>query len=335
MRSGVDTLYITSGSAKTALPVAVALPAVVTPTLGDYLSVDSMPSGTGPWAPTARRNSQGQLEVYFAAYYHDSAGALLSSPYRANLHRLVSSDGVNFRYDGVVLPHDDSLCALEGTGIENINIVPRADGPGWRMMYAAGSFACYGWQVFSAVSTDERTWVKEGVVRLSNGGTVPPAPSVVPPWPSGEGMVTEQLPSGEWRMIVSTYEHITPAENKFQITEWKSPDQLNWTYAGPLFTTRQMPPEGQRSVYSPTIRKFAPGLWRMVFTADNRDQPGGASYLWSAVSTDEQTWQLEGQLIGSAGSNFLYCSLVDDRLVFMRQDGTLPRRLAIATVLMP
>ncbi len=251
--------------------------------------------------------------------------------FRGNLHRLVSNDGVNFQYDGVVLQHNDSLCSLEGSGIENIDIVPRADGPGWRMFYAAGSFTCYGWQVFSAVSNDGRSWVRESGVRLSNGGGV----AVPVPWPAGEGMVTELLPSGQWRMIVSTYEHLTPYENKFQITEWRSPDQLNWTYVRPVFTTRQIGPEGQRSVYSPTIKEFAPGLWRMIFTADNRDQPGGASYLWSAVSTDKINWELEGQLIGSPGANFLYCTLVDDRLIFMRQDGTLPRRLAIATVLMP
>jgi len=327
-RSGLDSLYLTSGPAKTAIPIAVALPPVVTPSLGDYLSVDSMPSSTGPWAPSARRNTQGQIEVYFTGYYRDTVN---TDQFRGNLHRLVSNDGVNFQYDGVVLQHNDSLCSLEGSGIENIDIVPRADGSGWRMFYAAGSFTCYGWQVFSAVSNDGRTWVRESGVRLSNGGGV----AVPVPWPAGEGMVTELLSSGQWRMIVSTYEHLTPYENKFQITEWRSPDQLNWTYVGPVFTTRQMGPEGQRSVYSPTIKEFAPGLWRMIFTADNRDQPGGASYLWSAVSTDKINWELEGQLIGSPGSNFLYCTLVDDRLIFMRQDGTLPRRLAIATVLMP
>jgi hypothetical protein len=327
MRSGVDTLYISSGPAKTALPVAVALPPVVTPTRGDYLSVDSMPTGTGPWAPTARRNSQGLLEVYFTGYYRDTVN---TSQFRGNLHRLVSSDGVNFRYDGVVLQHTDSLCSLEGSGIENVDIVPRADGPGWRMFYAAGSFTCFGWQVFSAVSTDERTWVREPGIRLSNGGGT----TVPVPWPAGEGMVTEQLPSGEWRMIVSTYDHLV-SENKFQITEWRSPDQLSWTYVRPLFTTGQMPPEGQRSVFSPTMKQFAPGLWRMIFTADNIDQPNGASYIWSAVSQDKVNWQLEGQLLASPGTNFSYCTLVDDRLIFMRQDGTLPRRLAIATVVMP
>jgi hypothetical protein len=201
------------------------------------------------------------------------------------------------------------------------------------MFYSAGSNKCYGWQVFSAVSTDEVTWVKEPGIRLSNGGG--PDPLIWPPWPAGEGMVVEQLSVGGWRMVAATYEHLTPFENKWQITEWLSPDQLTWTYAGPLLTTRDMPPEGESSIYSPTIREIAPGLWRMVFSADNRDQTGGRHRIWSAVSTDRTHWQLEDELLGAVGSNLYYSSMVDDWIVFMRQDGAGPLALAIATVVMP
>ncbi len=193
---------------------------------------------------------------------------------------------------------------------------------------------CYGWQVFSAVSTDERVWTKEPGVRISNGLPLS-NPTGPVPWPAGEGMVVDQLPDGEWRMIVAAYEEITPREDKFQITEWRSPDQLNWTYQGVIFSTRQVPPEGERSVYSPTIRQFAPGLWRMIFSADNIDQPGGRRRLWSAVSTDLEHWQFEGELIGAVGTDVWYSSLAGNRLVFLRQDTGLPRRVAIATVTMP
>src|ERR1041384_5536774 len=210
-----------------------------------------------------------------------------------------------------------------------------SDAPGWRMYYSAGSFGCYGWQVFSAVSTDERTWTKEPGIRLSNGGNPPPAPRNTPPWPAGEGMVTEQLPSGDWRMIVSTYEHLLPVENKFQVTEWRSSNQIDWTYVRTALSTRDLPSAGQRSVYSPTIREFAPGLWRMIVTADDLNVPGGRSRLWSVVSTDKTSWQLEGELLSTAGVNYFYSTLVDDRLVTVRGNDLRTRRLTTTTIQMP
>ena len=244
-------------------------------------------------------------------------------------------NGHAFRYDGVVLQHDNDVCAPQGSGIENVNIVPRSDGPGWRMFFAAGSFTCYGWQVFSAVSVDERSWTKEPGVRLTNGGTLPPAAPVYAPWPVGEGMVTEQLPSGEWRMMVGGYEQILPYEDKFQIVEWRSQDQLNWSYSGPVLTTRDMPVGGQGTIYSPTIREIAPGLWRMIFSGDDRKQPGWRGRIWSAVSTDKQAWQMEGELMGSPETKLWYASLVDDLLIFIREDKGGQRRLATATIVMP
>jgi hypothetical protein len=207
------------------------------------------------------------------------------------------------------------LCSLQGSGIENVDIVPRADSAGWRMFFAAGSFGCYGFQVFSAVSSDERTWVKEAGIRLPNGLPPPPAPPGTPPWPAGEGMVTEQLPSGEWRMLAATYENVLPVIDAFAITEWRSPDQLNWTYVRPVITTSDLPPEGQRSVASPTLREFAPRLWRMLFHADDTNISGGRGRIWSAVSTDKQTWQIEGTVVDIPGSSFFYVTVVDDRLV--------------------
>ena len=149
-------------------------------------------------------------------------------------------------------------------------------------------------------------------------------------------MVTDQLPDGTWRMIVSTYEPLMPPEDKFQITEWRSPDQLNWSYLRSLLTTRQLPPEGQRSAYSPTIREVVPGLWRMIFTADDRHQPGGRSRLWSAVSVDQVHWQLEGEILGEPGLEYFYSALVDDRLFTLRSpQGAFAPTLVGVTVQMP
>jgi len=274
----------------------------------------------------------GQVELYFAGYSPnpDPAGYL-----QANLYRLVSSDGNQFAFDGMVMAHDSSYCDAIGSGIENIDIVPRADGPGWRMFFAGGSFACYGWQVFSAVSTDERTWTREPGVRVSNGGPLPPDPPNGAPYPTGEGIVTEALPDGTWRMTVGGYEPLTPSENKFQIVEWRSSDQLHWTYARSVLTTRQLPPEGQRSAYSPTLAQIAPGLWRMFFTADDRNQPDGRSRVWSAVSVDRVSWQLEGEVLGAPGVEYIYSTMLGDHLYTVETSQALNiagRQLVVATL---
>jgi len=329
-RSGIDTLVFSSGSAQSRVPVTVAAAPEVLDALGMPVDADSLRAPAGPWAPSVVQGPAGELQLLYAGFsaFPDSSGQT-----RADLHRLVWLGGNTFRYDGVALTHDDNICSPQGQGIENAVILPRADASGWRMLYAAGSNICYGWQVFSAVSDDGRTWTKESGVRLSNGGVDPSLPS---PWPAGEGMVVDRLPTGEWRMIVASFEHITPPEiNKWQITEWRSPDQLSWTYIGTVLTTRDMPAGWQGSVYSPAIREIAPGLWRMLFTADGRGTPNSRSAIWSAVSTDRLNWQVEGEIIGAAGSNIYYSAFFGDEVLFVRSDGDGPLVLAIAHVRMP
>jgi len=331
-RSGLDTLTLTAGAARTRAPVAVAIPPSLAPGQGADIGLDSFPANAGPWAPTARVNSHGQVELYSTAYIPDST----THHSRGSLYRFVSSDGVNFRFDSMVVANDNPDCNLNGSGVENIAIVPRADSAGWRMFYSSGSFTCYGWQVFSAVSSDERHWTKESGVRLANGAPLtgnPPTSLAL--WPSGEGIVPEQLPDGTWRVFSGTYEHLSPPQVKFQITEWTSPDQLNWTYVQPVLTTRDLPPAAQRSVYSPTIVQFAPGLWRMVFTGDNLNVPGGQSTLWSAVSTDEIHWQSEGQLLSTVGVNYYYSTIAAGRLYFLREVPNVSRKIEYASIAMP
>jgi len=327
-RSGNDTLTFALGPATARLPISIAAAAIPNSPLGALAVADTLPGTDGPWAPSARRNESGQLEVYYSAFGPpDSTGYA-----RGDLHRLVWMGGTQFKYDSLVLSHDDDICSPQGQGIENVVVMPRADGPGWRMLYAAGSNKCYGWQVFSAVSTDGRHWSKEPGVRLSNGGTGPSWP----PWPSGEGMVVDRLPTGEWRVIAGTFEQVSPPEsNKWQITEWRSSDQLQWNYVGPVLTTRDMPLGWQGSVYSPTIRQIAPGLWRMLFTADGRGSAGSRSAIWSAVSTDLEHWQLEGEILGAQSSNLYYAAAVDDQVIFVRQDDGSTPQLGVATITMP
>jgi hypothetical protein len=53
------------------------------------------------------------------------------------------------------------------------------------------------------------------------------------------------------------------------------------------------------------------------------------------VSTDHETWQIEGEVLGGVNSNLYYSAMVDDQVVFIRRDGSGPLQLAIATVTMP
>ncbi|MGE0352257.1 MAG: hypothetical protein AB7I33_01825 [Gemmatimonadales bacterium] len=333
-RSGFDTLEVTADDVTTTVPVVVALPPAVSPALGRPLPADSVPAGMQPWAPTLIRGPAGSLDLYFTGYLPDAGSP---TGLRGDLHRFTSTDGgASFQYDGAALLRDPIPCSLNGDGIENVAVVPRSDAPGWRMYYAAGGFTCYGWQVFSAVSDDMRTWVKESGVRISNGGPLPPAAPGGVPWPSGEGMVVDQLPGGEFRMIVGAYRHEMPFEDKFQITDWRSDDQLAWHYVGTLLSTDDVGPDAQRSIYSPTISEVVPGLYRMIFTGDDLNV-GGHSRLYSAVSLDRTSWQVEGVLMtgDATGTDIFYSTVVDSLLVFIRRDPGQVRYLATATVTMP
>ena len=318
--SGHDTLDITAGAYQVSLPIVVAVRPVLLSDPSIPLEVDSLPSGIIPWAPTLVKASSGDLHLYFAGY-RDAAGHLGGR--RGDLHRLVSADGAHFQYDGIVLRRDDFPCSPRGTGIENVAIVPRSDDAGWRMFYAAGGDECGGWQVFSAVSDDEETWTAEPGIRIPNGSN--------PRRPAGEGMQIDLLPSGTWRMLVGSYERVTPPEDRFQITEWTSPDQLSWSYGGAVLTTRQVGPAAARSVYSPTVTDIAPGLQRMFFTGDNLDLPGGASRIYSAVSVDGAQWQVEGVVLGGGKVDYFYSSFADSVLVFIRSVSG-AHALGIATI---
>lgn len=332
LRSGFDTLTISAGRDTVEVSLVLAIRPIPSSPTGDFITLDSFPPGYRLWAPSARLNTQGDVELYVTGYLQvpDSNGVGPGA-----LHRLVSSDGASFQYDGIAVPLPPAPCGLICTGIENIAVIPRNDAPGWRMLLAAGSSGAYGWQVFSAVSGDERTWAIEPGVRISNGGVVPPAPPQTPPWPVGEGMVIDQLPGGDWRMLVGGYEPVPGAAAKFQVVEYQSPDQINWHYQGARFTTDQLPATAQRSVYSPTLVEFVPGLWRMFVTADDLDVAGGRSRIFSAISTDRVTWQFETELLGAAGTSLYYSALVKDRLYFLREDVGQLRQLASVTLAMP
>jgi hypothetical protein len=332
-QSGLDTLQVSWGELTARAAVAVALPPALVEKDPVLMQMDSIGGPPGNhWAPSARVNSRGQIEVYVSVQRYE--GLFI----KETLQRYVSDDGQSFRFDGVVLLPEPGSCNLRSTGTENIAIIPRNDAPGWRMFFAAGANECYGWHIYSAVSTDERNWTVEPGLRVDNGWGLAPVHSGNPYWPQGEGIVIDQLPGGEWRMLQGGYERLNPVETRFQITEYRSTNQLDWQYVGPVLTTRDLPPAGSSSTYSPAIREFAPGLFRMLFTADNRGEPGWRSTAWSAVSLDRTRWQVEGQLLASDTTSYFYAALAGERLFTVRRDLANPSdsgRVVVATVRMP
>lgn len=318
-RSGTDTLEITARGLRTLLPVTVALPPEVrSGAFPTPLFIDSLPGAGVPWAPTLWRGPDGTVELYVGA---------IDGP-RENLVRLrMGADNI-FHFDATVFTPAEEICERFSIGYEHVAVIPRADGTGWRMLFAAGS-PCHGWKVYSAVSPDAREWTIEPGTRVENG------PELL--WSQGEGLEVDRLPSGEWRMIMGGIVPVMPTQyNVYEILEWRSPDQITWTYVGKALSLAQMPEGANGTVYSPTVREFAPGLYRMIFTADNRDDPDeNRSALWSAVSTDRTHWQVERELLGDPGMNLYYSTLVDELLVTVRVDVAGAPVLARATVHMP
>lgn len=333
VRSGLDTLVLRAQGVERRFPIAVAVPAQLASDLADPLTIDELPPDAPVWwAPSARLNSRGEVELYAATYRY------LDTTLRGQLFRLAQTtsgdptgarhesgrrdpalpsrdDPLHFRFDGIVLQPDTNPCSPMGSGIENVAVVPRPESGGFRMFLAAGSFECYGWQVFSAVSRDDRLWSLEPGIRVANS-PVPPEPPDHGPWPVGEGIVVRHLPStGEWQMIVGG---IVPEDGRstddFEIVEWRSPDQLAWHYHGAVFTLADLGLPPGRSLYSPTVREFAPGLYRMVFAEDGSFDLATGTRLYTAVSADGEHWQFEGTLLDKPAIPVFYASLVGDRL---------------------
>jgi hypothetical protein len=323
-RSGVDTLDISTARAATRLVVAVAVPpAPLGPRLAAAARLDSFPAGMVPWAPTVRRNGRGQVELYSTAY----RGQYGDPDRGGNLLRYLSRDGRRFTYDGVALapPREDG-CETRAHGVEHVAVMPRQDAPGWRMLFAAGGY-CRGWQVYSAVSADERTWTVEPGVRVSNRLALP-GHSLG----QGEGMDVARLPGGEWQLLVGGGQLEPPADT-WQINEFRSWNQVDWRYVGPALHTSAMPSAARGGIYSPSVTEFVPGIHRMYFGGDNRGQTPLRFAVFSAVSRDRLEWQFEGEVLGDASTQFYYAAFLDQRLFFIR--GGAAQEIATTAVRMP
>jgi hypothetical protein len=179
-RSGVDTVVLTAGAVTADVPVRLAIRPTVDSPAGNFLQLVDAPPGR-PWAPSTRIRPDGLVELYYANYRYDAAADLD----RADLTRLVAVDSVRFAFDGIALPHGESLGDGDGRGIENVVVFPEAGGAGWRMLYAGGNEVS-GWQVYGAVSADGRSWVKTG---LAIGNACDPSARAwwSTDWPTGHG----------------------------------------------------------------------------------------------------------------------------------------------------
>ena len=91
-RSGLDTLRVSYGPLSISRPVALAVRATVSLSTDIILQTGGDQIGD-PWAPSADTAPDGTIELYFGNYVYDSSyGAN-----RANLVRLLSSDGLHFQ----------------------------------------------------------------------------------------------------------------------------------------------------------------------------------------------------------------------------------------------
>jgi hypothetical protein len=73
----------------------------------------------------------------------------------------------------------------------------------------------------------------------------------------------------------------------------------------------------------------------MIFTADARGTAGSRSALWSAVSLDKTSWQVEGVVLGASDTDLYYATLAGDFLFFIRKDLNGWFRLASTRLQMP
>ena len=304
-KSGVDTVRWSGHGDSASVEVALAVRAVpVNPRGVSLLANIPSDQNNQQWAPTAMIAPNGSTELYYAAYV-GSPGDTLP---RADLHRLISTDGgQTFVSDGIAMAHDSASCDPDGWGIEDIAIAERADAPGYRLFYSSGS-TCLGWRVRSAVSADRRTWVKEDGNRIGD-------PTAAVAYSSGEGMTVMRHPQDGWRMWVGTF---IPNEG-FAIEDWHSPDQINWTRHAVIFSPASFPTGPMYSVYSPSVVQIGPSMWRMYFCADNRNQPNGRSRLYSAVSRDLENWRFEGEFLSQPDLSFWYATVAGDELYFIRE----------------
>lgn len=280
-----------------------------------------LPDTVNPWAPTLVAAPNGTTRLYFAAY-KPSPGDDVD---RADLDYFDSADGHVFTYRGTAMPRAPAVTDPFGWGIENVAIVPRNDGPGNRMYFAAGS-TTLGWQVFSAVGDGVGPWTPEPGIRIGNDGGESP---------QGEGMVVLPKEGGGYRMFAGSMYVTKVSSGSWQIVEYESNDQLNWTFRREHLAQGVDGDGDSRAVYSPTIVKVGRGLYRMFYTGDNlRLSPTPQSNMWSAVSFDLEHWRTEGPFIAAEAANVMYASALGDRIAYLLSPCSgCKARLAIGTML--
>ena len=302
--SGVDTLQARAEGAQAEIEITVAVRPLLDTPKWRRVSVDSFPAGAGQWAPSAHSPSAGVVDAYFASYVRDSVTGVTHS----DLHRARSIDaGSAFEYQGVALAHDTLDCEADGQGIENVVITERPDGIGFRMFYSSGSY-CLGWKIRSAVSSDQKSWLKEPGIRIGD-------PTGTPAFSAGEGMSILKATNGDWLLFAGVF---APGEG-FGIEIWRSLDQIKWVRERQVYSPRSNPIGLLRAIYSPSVVKIGPSLWRLVYCADDVDQSGGRSRLYSSVSRDLINWSFEGELLGEPATHFWYTALVGTSLFFVTQ----------------
>jgi hypothetical protein len=124
------------------------------------------------------------------------------------------------------------------------------------------------------------------------------------------------------------------ASGSWQIVEYQSDNQLNWTFHREHLAQGTDGGGTARAVYSPTIVRFGRGVYRMFYTGDNfHVSPAPKSNMWSAISFDLENWVSEGAFITAGTENVMYASVLGDRIAYVLSPCSGCRsKLAIATI---
>jgi len=328
--SGITTIHVVLDSLTLNDSVTVVAPVQVEASADPDFSVAGLPDSLGVWAPTAIRMPDGSTRLFFTGYVYDS---IQRPPFSGSLHYATSPDGVHFTYVGVALPRDSGYSGFRSQGVENVFMLPRDDGPGCRMLAAAGS-SWWIWQIYSAVSTDCTNWAWEdgpalpGVIEGDTIGR-----------PIGEGMYVWQDSTGALWMLTGAYPATPGDVRTWTVGLYRGSDQRHWQfvrtvlYPGPAGSGRE------RSVGAPSVAEVAPGLYRMFLNGDDLGlgPNGGRARIWSAVSRDRFTWVLEGVVLdlGIPGAGPRYPTVIGNQLYYVHYGPGLGAHLSVARIQQP
>lgn len=330
LRSGETQIVATIDTMTPTVDMTVVLPVQVLAANVPGFEIVGLPDSLGPWAPTAVPMPDGTTRLFFTGYVYDT---IQSPPFSGSLHYATSADGVHFTYSGVALPRDSGYSGYRSQGVENVFMLPRDDGPGCRLLAAAGS-SWWIWQIYSAVADDCTSWRWEegpalpGVIENDTIGR-----------PIGEGIDVWKDSTGSLWMLTGAYPATYGGVRTWTVGLYRGSDQRHWEFVRTVLYPGPPGSGRERAVGAPAVVAVGPGLYRMFFSGDDIGiaADGGRSRIWSAVSHDRLTWVFEGAVLDfqvpTRGPR--YPTVVGDKLYFVNSGPGFGAHLSAAQIRQP